>query len=235
MINDIFAAYQFTKELTKDISKFLSGFKNEITYLNGDRWIIERNKILSLLSYSDTYLSICYLKGKNNTSRYWSTTTSNSAKEYEIQSSVLIRRVIVFEDSLNLKGQFITDNNRRVPIAKWLDRQRLHGSDIFTANSSSLLKAIENSDSIKGFKEDSVRRLIKSRKASRQVPVEFFNQLKRSDSHIMDIGIYGISAVGFQVTNEMGEPIGFLLSKNKSDVIEARKYFSLICSYAERY
>lgn len=235
MISDLYTTYQFIKEVTKDIRGSMSGFKDDITYLSGDRWIADRNTILGSFTFSDVYLSISYVKGKDGKSRYWSKNSTNAAKKFEKQLPVLLRRLVIFEDGIDKNSVFVTDRNEEVPVTQWLEEQKANGADILTVSSSTLLNALEKTDAINRFTDISIRDISKKQNLNDEIPVEFFNQLERGDAHLMDIGIYGLSAVGFQVTNDMGEPIGFFLSKKDSDVIDARKYFNLLCNYAERY
>lgn len=234
MISEIYGGYKFLKEITKDTREALTGFKSEITFMPGDRWIAERNRILDPFLFSDPYLSIAYVKGTDGISRYWSCNSSAAAKEYESKTRAMIRRIIILEDGLDLNSMLLGDDGNQETTQDWLLQQRFSGVDIWLTDSATVLGGLEPDDVIKQFTADSIRSLAKRQKIESKIDQEIWDQLKRPDACIMDIGIYGMSGVGFQITDDLGQPLGFILSKRDSDIIEARKYFNLVCVHAKR-
>jgi hypothetical protein len=235
MIGDIYALYKLLKEFSLYSANAVRLFKRNVTVLPGDRWIAERNSILRELKHSDTYLSVAYVKGKDGKSRYWSTDSGVSSIKFEKKIDVLIRRVVVFGEGMAENSILMRDDGSEQKICEWIKEQQSSGVDILTAKYNALMKGLSNLDMVISFREKEVRRAIKKNKIKNELNDAVWNELGREDAKIMDIGIYGMAAVGCQITGEMGDPLAFVLSKKKSDVFQAKKYFDVLCNHAEKF
>ena len=230
-----FLTYSILKDAIKLGANVLKDKKN-ITVFRQDSWRVVRNDLLQILRYSDTYLSVAYIKGKDNNSQYWADDAGKLSIEFDkSKCNCLIRRVVIYGDCVGRDTQLCTDGKIGKTINAWLTEQFNAGIDIFEVNASTLNSNINKNDLLSCLNNKKKLIKITQKESSEVTDSEMEHILNQDDFQIMDIGIYGLTAVGCQFTDETGKSTAFVLSKRECDIAKAMQYFHKVCTASNRF
>lgn len=228
-------SYSLIKDAAKFSARVIEGVRNDVTLYGLDRWQPIRRELLQKLTFADTYLSVAYVKAKNGKSRYWATPAGRASLEFDKRKcNCLRRRVVIFGPSVTPETLFVSIGTPAERMSDWLASQHNAGIDLHITKAAILRTEIGEQNLLACLGSKVLPKLI--RKNPNEVPEAMVSQAMSSgDFHIMDIGIYGLEAVGCQITDDGGGSVAFVLSRRTRDIIKARDYFNLVCGSAERF